>query len=426
MRTPMNRKGERGVTMLLVVFGMFAILAMAALAIDVMTLYAAHTDAQRVADSAALAGARMFVLSGYTSWQLGDPTLVATQTESCSSGTPGSGVADTQAAGAGSQNQIAGQTAVVTSVNCNFTTPGNPRLTVTTGRTDLPTFFGKMFGRRLVGISARATAEAFNASGTTVPVSVSNVKPWAIPNCDPTTTPPAPAGTPCGTYFVDSANSYVLKTPTAYIGKQFTFHLRDKNNPVGQGQYYVFDPGASNVCPATTATGCLTIANGLSDDIACANTQPLQCGDVIDLDKLNGNGANPADTVSGTQCLIHATTTGPGGTDQDSFSAGTSPVIITGGLSNPNPALQGKTNISRSDSVVNVPLFDWTGDPCPTKKCKTTQLIMGFLQLGIQDVTAAGDLDAVVLNAVGCNPAPTVATPVTGGGVSALPVRLVN
>src|SRR5262249_23935347 len=158
------------------------------------------TDAQRVADSAALAGARMFVLSGYTSWQLGDPTLAATQSAACASGSPGSGVTDTQAAGAGSQNQIAGQTACVTSVNCNFTIPGHARLTVTTGRTDLPTFFGKILGQRLLSVSARATAEAFNASGTTV-VSVSVVKPWAIPNCDPTGTPPS--GGPCGTYFVD-------------------------------------------------------------------------------------------------------------------------------------------------------------------------------------------------------------------------------
>jgi hypothetical protein len=415
------------VTILLVVFAMFAILAMAALAIDVMTLYAAHTDAQRVADSAALAGARMFVLSGYTSWQLGDPTVATTQTEACSSGVPGTGIADTQASGAGGQNQISGQTAVVTSVNCDFTNPNNPRITVTTGRTDLPTFFGKIFGRRMVSVSARATAEAFNPSGTTVPISTGSVKPWLIPNCDPTVTPPL--GGPCGPYFVDTANNYALKTPTNYIGKQFSFQMRDKNNPPGPTQYYAINLPAATVCPATTAPGCLDVGGGIGsvgylDTIACANTNRMQCGDTVNLDKLNGSGPNITDTISGTQCLIHTTTTGPGGTDQDSFSLGTSPIIITGGLSNPNPALQGKTNISRSDSVVTVPLFDWSTDPCPTKNCGT-EVVMGFLQLGIQDVTAAGNIDAVVLNAVGCNPAPT-ANPVTGGGVSALPVRLVR
>ena len=72
---------------------------------------------------------------------------------------------------------------------------------------------------------------------------------------------------------------------------------------------------------------------------------------------------------------------------------------------------------------MTVPLFDWTTDPCPTQKCGTAT-VMGFLRLGIQDVTAAGNIDAVVLNAVGCNPGNT-GTPVSGR-VSALPVRLVR
>jgi hypothetical protein len=425
--------------MLLVVFGMFAILAMAALAIDVMTLYAAHTDAQRVADSAALAGARMFVLSGYTSWQLGDPTLAATQTEACTSGTPGSGVADTQASGAGSQNQIAGQTAVVTSVNCNFTTPENPRLTVTTGRTDLPTFFGRIFGSRMVRVSARSTAEAFNASGTTVPISVGSVKPWLIPNCDPGSAPPG--GGACVDYFVNTASSYSLNSPSSYVGHEYTFHQRFTKGPVAATQYYAVDMtkaamGVATVCPATSATGCINIGGGLGsvgylDGIACANTNRLQCGDSVTPDQQGGNGPMLSDNDSGGECLIHTAAAGPG-SDQDSFSGGGpgNPVIIGGGLSNPNPALQGKTNISRSDSVVTVPLFSWpaTGDPCnlPGGKCNAVT-VMGFLQLGIEDVgnPNPGDVHAIVLNAAGCNPAPT-ATPVTGGAVSALPVRLVN
>ena len=55
---------------------------------------------------------------------------------------------------------------------------------------------------------------------------------------------------------------------------------------------------------------------------------------------------------------------------------------------------------------------------------------MGFLQLGILDVqsapaAAAGNIDAVVLNAVGCNPGST-GTPISGGGLTALPVRLIQ
>src|ERR1700730_7271139 len=65
--TKTKRKNERGVTIVLVAFSLLALLGLAALAIDIATLYAAHGEAQRAADAAALAGARMFAASGYTS-----------------------------------------------------------------------------------------------------------------------------------------------------------------------------------------------------------------------------------------------------------------------------------------------------------------------------------------------------------------------
>ena len=48
-----NRNGERGVTIVLVALAMVTILAMAALSIDVVTLYVARSEAQRAADAAA-------------------------------------------------------------------------------------------------------------------------------------------------------------------------------------------------------------------------------------------------------------------------------------------------------------------------------------------------------------------------------------
>src|ERR1700745_3997765 len=65
------RNGERGVTMLLMVIAMFSMLAIVALAIDVITLYSARSEAQRAADSAALAGAKMMGDMGVTT----DPTI---------------------------------------------------------------------------------------------------------------------------------------------------------------------------------------------------------------------------------------------------------------------------------------------------------------------------------------------------------------
>jgi hypothetical protein len=117
--------------------------------------------------------------------------------------------------------------------------------------------------------------------------------------------------------------------------------------------------------------------------------------------------------------LIHSV----GGTGQDTINA-TVPVTIDGGTNNPNPALQ-VNNISRSDSVVTVPVFEWNGNPCGGTPCTAPQVI-GFLQLGINNVHASGRLDAVVINAVGCDPNNPGSPPVAGGGVSPIPVRLVQ
>jgi hypothetical protein len=51
--------------------------------------------------------------------------------------------------------------------------------------------------------------------------------------------------------------------------------------------------------------------------------------------------------------------------------------------------------------------------------------IVGFLQLGIQDINASGDVTTVILNAAGVDPAIT-GTPVIGAGASPIPVRLIH
>ena len=58
------RAPERGVTMVLVALAMVAIIAMAALSIDVISLYLVKMEAQRAADAAALAAARVISISG--------------------------------------------------------------------------------------------------------------------------------------------------------------------------------------------------------------------------------------------------------------------------------------------------------------------------------------------------------------------------
>src|ERR1700733_10339080 len=74
-----RRRGERGQTILLVAISIVSLLAMAALAIDVVTLYVASTEIQRAADAAALVGAKAIADSGFTTLPSADPNYAAAQ-----------------------------------------------------------------------------------------------------------------------------------------------------------------------------------------------------------------------------------------------------------------------------------------------------------------------------------------------------------
>jgi uncharacterized membrane protein len=130
---------EHGQTIALVAVAMVGVLAMAALAIDLTTLYVAHGEIQRAADAAALAGAKAFADSGVTT----NPTNAALQ-----------GLAQTMAgdfaAGVLPQNNVAGSPAHFINgtplVNLNIiapgnpNAPGNPRITVTLQQTSLGSY----------------------------------------------------------------------------------------------------------------------------------------------------------------------------------------------------------------------------------------------------------------------------------------------
>src|SRR3979411_150112 len=107
LQLPPPRHGERGVTMVLMALAMMAILAMAVLSIDVVTLYLANAEAQRSADTAALAGARVLAVSGMT----GCPQNVP------SSWTPACTLASQVATAVATQNDIAGAPATTVTVS---------------------------------------------------------------------------------------------------------------------------------------------------------------------------------------------------------------------------------------------------------------------------------------------------------------------
>lgn len=422
LRSNKNRRGERGVSFLLVVVGIFSILAMAMFAVDLVVLYAANGEAQKAADAAALAGAKMLVMSSSTSGG------TVTNASVCTSGAGTGPMANAAAAAAAQANTIGGVAASLTNVTCTATDAQNPQITVTVGRTNLPLFFARAMGMKSTNVTATATAEAYNNSGgTTSLLNVGSVKPWAVPNCQPG------SGAACAAdYYIDHNNNYALLNPTAYIGTSISFVPGPGNVAPPQGGYYPIDFTTST--PSPQATLCPAIAgqcSGLTfnvspyyvDNIACATvnnaTQQLTCGSTVQL--VPPTAAIATETQSATQCLIHSA--GGLGGGQDTINPGP-PVTINGGSNNLNPSLR-VNNISRSDSIVTVPVFEWAGNPCIGAACVSEQVI-GFLQLGINNVLVTGEIDTVVINAVGCNPNSPGSPAIAGGGLTPIPVRLVQ
>jgi uncharacterized membrane protein len=151
--------------MVFVALAMVAIIAVAALSIDVITLYLAKEEAQRSADSAALAAARVLSLSGVT----GDPNNV----QGSLSVAPWQAACDSRAAQAvASQNTIGrglANTPTVTFLYNGTATSDcsaggayatNPQVKVDLVQQGLPTFFSRIWSRSSNQVSATAMADA--------------------------------------------------------------------------------------------------------------------------------------------------------------------------------------------------------------------------------------------------------------------------
>ncbi len=455
-------RSESGQTIALVAISLLALLALAALAIDLTTLYVARSEAQRAADAAALAGAKIFVTSGFTSGMFGSTSSGTAQDVVCNSPAPpvgntvGTAMAEQQAQAVAQQNTIAGVNAVVLGTACDFSNGGgqNPQFTVSVQRTALPTFFGRIWGIVPASVSATATAEAYNPSGYTVPIQVGSLKPWGIMNCDPYNTGSgtnpnclsSPPGSSSG-YFVDPT-TYAIANPDTVVGEVFDLsegssssHPTATAGSPAQTQFLALDiqPASASAlyCPSPGAPWgtCSSVFSGATpsytDTISCSSSVTYKCGDTLNVDPSSGSGLT---TPSSVNCLIHATTRGysPTGHGQDLFCGNAvvpicthgTPMTIAGGSQNPDTSLQGATNISRSDSVVNVPIWQ----PCPVGgPCGSTVTIIGFLQLGVTRFRGSpnNSIRAVVLNVAGCGSASGSAG-ASGGGVAPIPVRLVT
>jgi hypothetical protein len=441
---------ERGQTIILVAISLVSLLAMAALAIDIVTLYSARSEIQRAADAAAVAGAKAVADSGVTTLLLTDPNFTTVQ--------PWATTAATNQINAVLQNNlIAGQAPTLVSAPVDWTRQGNPHITVSLKSSNLPSFFSKIWGGGGTFVTATATAEAYNPANVPnfVPIAPKAVKPWLVANADPTTgASPAPK-------FIDPATG-AIEPGVKVIGEQFYLHSDCQipaatpcvlvDNPPGipsswNGGHHQVDyvpaqvtaPGApnANVCPPCAG------ASDYEQGIECADVttsyQVLSCGGGANSAQWT-NGVSPGGlgglSALGTECLIHATTTGYNKgqdtlTDPGPWPVGPMQITAGSGSNAPNGSL-----VTTSSSIVTIPIVDTCNNvPGCFPAAGSALTIDGYMQAFIEEVHGGGnaqhqgDIQVTVLNIAGCSNDSTnsAATPVIGGsGTSPVPVRLIT
>ena len=408
-----RRSGERGQTIILVAVSLVTLLAMAALAIDVVTLYVARSEMQRAADAAALAGAKAFVDSGVTSLATTDPNYATVQ-----------GLAQTMATTVINsivpQNRIQGTPpALVGAPAFDFTHPGNPRVSVTLQRADLPTFFSRIWGRALSTVTATAAAEAYNpanAAAGYAPIAPKCVKPLLVANQDPKSA--------ALSHLVDPTTG--IPVATGVVGEAVTI----KPCPAGacgpvvpnlQFRPALVNPATANLCPGACAPpasdyessiDCCDSANPPATQYVCGNAVPITPVNTALTDPLLSNQTN-----NGLQCVTNhpaEDTLDPTDLLAD-LRAGTGPPRIIAGS---GPQLGNLVTTSRS--ITTFPIVE-NPDVNPVR-------VIGFLQVFVDPVTplVPTSTPAHILNVVGCGNSPGPGPPVLGGGYSPIPVRLIQ
>lgn len=486
--------------MVLVALAMVAIIAMAALSIDVVTLYLARQEVQRSADNAAIAAANIVSLSGLT----GDPNNSSSNWGNICGPDDGThGLATRVAKSVSSEDTVGGLVPSTIDVTYSAQSGGtvgsgtsdctslvgssfsvNPIVTVRLTRSNLPSFFSRIWGNAGNQVSATAAAEAFNPSnsssfvvaGTTIPVRPKCVKPWIVPNQDPLHNTSGAVGICSGgkggtcAKIVDLTDGHIV-TPGISLGGTGTGGIIGESfwlnpdcrwaqstcdsttmrvNPP-QANYnndsgfmkgpptfpnLVFAPG--QVGSPATVTGVPSCSSGdFEDSIAgCDDPSRYTCGlppasggtNVADL------SSNPdSETASAVACLIHQ---GTGGdwiepTGQDYLSTPTLgqpssyPFQIQAGSSSllVGAGLTGGSPISMSSSIVSLPIYDETNPASLTPGATTDVTFVGFLQVFINAVDQYGNVNVTVLNVAGCG---NNATGTSIIGNSPVPVRLIT
>jgi len=399
-RAKKQRHVERGSTLYLVALSLVILLGMGALAIDLASLYVARNESQRAADSAALAGAKVFVESGCVT--SGDCTSQE-------------GTATDRANQVASQILVGGQPVTVQSISFNETSQ-NPQITVQVQSANLSIYFAGAIGVTTAPtVGASATAEAYNPSGTAGGPTFCTgcLRPWLIANCNPTF-----PGVGC---LLNSGSNYSVANPGCVtsggvVGEPIQIGLETNNT-----QFGAVDDGGGLASYQQSITTC--------------NTGQRTCGTKVNTLPDAFPGMKSATTTSSVDTLLHI---GPGNVGlnqgQDWIDTSVCPPQIHAGALNPlvNQGVIGQDAlVATSDSIVTAYIFDGTLSPpvppLPLHQPVEQITIKGFAQIFVTQVDANGDVWGVILGLAGCGN--------SGGGCGGsgsikgptmLPVRLIQ
>jgi hypothetical protein len=436
--------------MILVAISLVSLLTVAALAIDVVTLYVARSEIQRAADAAAIAGAKAVADSGVTTLNPSDPELPNAKA-----------LAQTMATSAVNAilsanpaiNQVAGITPTLAVGSPTVTFPAgatppnsNPQVTVKLQVTTLPTFFARILGNRAASATATATAEAYNPANVQnfTPIAPKAVKPWLVANADPNNS--------SGISIVPFINTTTGAIEVGVIGETLNLHadcatvgltctllhggtpptVGPPNPAYPQVEYVPAEITAnagSNLCPAS----CLG-ATVYEQSIECADmTTSYQCGGSVNNAHWDVN-VNPSGLAGlsalGAECLIHAGGTGNNAGQDKLDNPGPWPTSAMQITAQSGP--QNGNVVTTSNSIVTIPIIDTSNSTVFQAASPYGVTIVGFLQGFIDEVHGGnpshqGDIKVTVLNIAGCSSTPNAAPPIVGGtGTSPIPVRLIT
>lgn len=431
-----TKRRERGVSLFLMTAGMLGMLGTCGLAIDLASFYVVRSEAQRAADAAALAGAKVFVMSG----------CPANTEISCASSTIES-AARKEAETVGNQNMVGNESpAIVDSdISFNMSYPGDPIITVNVQRTvahgnPVPTYFAKIMKFSTVNVSVTASAEAYNRAGqdgSGPTVSLTCIKPFIVANCDTArvvfgsnanANKNCPDGNGYDSYFTDPSTGQLVNPglwPSGSVGEPFTMHYASV-----PGNYLTIDLGQGD--------GGSALASAIE---TCYPTN-FSCGNTVDL--VPGKKVGPV--TSAVETLIHQGTDCGTDSGQDTIifnSGNVPPYTITAGNNNPDTSVIGK-QISTSDSIITIPMYDGT---TTGNGSNTAFTITGFMQVFVTSACHSGSDDlvnTVIFNIPGCPGGSSSGGGMSGGcgggssgggssggttsisGTSTIPIRLVQ